>query len=92
MAPLRTSQKVLFLSLSAPHHPLNDKTLSRWLMDLLDMSGIDTKRFKSLSTRGAAATLWRDRSLSLAQILSRADWSSRYGIYEKFYCSLVARV
>ena len=75
----------MFLSLTAPHHPVTAKTLARWLLEVLTMAGVDTTRFKAHSIRGAAAALWHEHGLSLSQICKKADWSTQSGVYQSFY-------
>ena len=81
---LSPQRKTFFASYVKPHQSITAKTLSRWVLDLLDKSGVDTATYKSHSTRAAASTMFH-KSLSAIEICQKADWSQTSGVYQKFY-------
>ena len=83
--PQRTKDP-LFLGLRPPHLPVTARTLARWLTALMSQAGIDVSIFCQHSTRAASANFQqKEMKLSVKEILVRADWSSKSGIFEKFY-------
>ena len=69
--------------------PVAKSTISRWLKDLLFLSGIDTNMFSGGSTRGASTSAAARRGASVSQILGAGDWSN-LGTYSRFYSREVA--
>ena len=74
----------LFLSILSPHKPITSSTLSRWIKCILKDSGIDTSTFKGHSTRSAATSAARNKSVSVMDIMKVADWSNS-NTFTKFY-------
>ena len=64
--------------------PVARATISRWIKEIMDLSGIDTSFFAPGSTRGASVSAAARRGASLEQILGAGDWS-RLGTYQRFY-------
>ena len=81
LAPERTS---FFVSFRKPHGSVTAKTLSRWLLTVMEAAGIDTSQWKAHATR-SAASCFRKKTLSCAELLKVADWSSSGNVYQKFY-------
>lgn len=79
----RTSTK-LFLSFIKPHRPVTGATLARWLVTVLDLSGVNTKLFKAHSYRSASTSDARSKGVSLADIMRTANWKST-SVFAKFY-------
>ena len=79
--PKRTS---FFVSFRKPHGSVTAKTLSRWLLTVMEAAGIDTSQWKAPATR-SAASCFRKKTLSCAELLKVADWSSSGNVYQKFY-------
>jgi len=52
----RGVENQLLLSYIRPHKPVSTRTVSRWLTDVLKLSGIDTDTFTGHSTRSAASS------------------------------------
>jgi len=74
----------LFLALVKPHGPVAPSTISRWLRELMQWSGVDTTKFKGHSVRGAATSKVWNAGMSVAQILEKANWS-RANTFWRFY-------
>ena len=73
----------LFLS----HHtglPVTRSTISRWIKEVMTLSGINTDMFLPGSTRGASASAAERRGASVQQILGAGDWTN-LGTYQRFY-------
>ena len=83
----------LFLTLNPPYMPVGSATLSRWLRDLLCLSGVDVGAFAPHSTRSASASYHKtENNLSAAQICKLADWSNSSGVYKLFYERFVIQI
>ena len=53
---IRRQNSQLLLSFIKPHGPVSTPTISRWIMIVLNLSGIDTKIFTGHSTRRASSS------------------------------------
>ena len=73
-APHRKEQKQLLLSYIAPHKAISRDTLARWTLTVLNLAKIDTNKYKSHSTRGAAASAARYSGIHLNLIMKQAGW------------------
>lgn len=67
-----SKQFVLFKTYKA----ITSFTIARWLKLVLNLSGIDTSKFKAHSYRGASSSAAKMGGMSLNDILKTADWSS----------------
>ena len=76
-------EKPLFLSYVHPHKPVTSQRLAHWVKDLLVEAGVD-QSFKAHSVRGASTSAAMARGVSLADILSTADWSKE-STFRRFY-------
>ena len=76
--------KQLLLSFVKPHLPISRDTLSRWTLLMLQLSGIDTTKYKSHSTRGATASAAKRLGVPTNLILKNASWKSAES-FAKFY-------
>jgi integrase len=75
----------LFLSLDKPYRPISNQTISRWLKEVLKLSGIDTNLFKAHSFRGAATSKAYSEGCNIDNIFKRAGWSNNSTMFAKFY-------
>ena len=64
--------------------PVQRATISRWLRQVMELSGIDISTFKPGSTRGASSSMARRQGATPDQILKHGDWSN-LGTYQKYY-------
>ena len=69
--------------------PVARGTISRWVKEVMRLSGIDTSTFLPGSTRGASASAAARRGASVSQILGAGDWTN-LGTYQRFYQRQVA--
>ena len=79
-----SSRNILFISYIKPHKAIKTSSISRWLKDVLRLSGTDTSQFSSHSTRSASSTFAANCGVSISDIMKVADWS-RAGTFKKFY-------
>ena len=56
--------------------PVTRNSISRWLKEVMSLSGIDTTYFKSHSTRGASTSKAKRRGANPNQIILQGDWTS----------------
>ena len=77
-------RRAFFVSYVKPDSAVAAKTLSRWVVTLLEAAGVDTSQYKAHATRSAAGALL-SKSLNSVQICKLADWSATSGVYQKFY-------
>ena len=81
---LRGTESQLLISYMKPHKKVVSSSVSRWIMAILKMAGIDTERFKAHSTRGAATSASAKVGVATRDILATAGWSSE-STFSKFY-------
>ena len=78
----------LLLSHVSPHGPVAVGTVSRWLMELLGLAGIDTGKFSGHSTRYASTSKAKSVGIPLKEIVKRGQWSSD-SMFRNRYCQEV---
>ena len=59
-------------------------TIARWIKACLQEAGIDVTIFQAHSTRAASSIKAALSGLTVEEIMSAADWSSK-GTFQKFY-------
>ena len=64
--------------------PVARNTISRWLTDVMSLSGVDTTYFKGHSTRGASVSKAKSRGATPNQIIAQGDWT-RVSTFERNY-------
>ena len=74
----------LLLSFAKPHNPISRDTLSRWTLEVMKLSGVDTTKYGGHSTRGATTSAARRLGVPLNQILRQASWKSATS-FARFY-------
>ena len=72
----------------ATYNKVTTGTVARWLKLVLNLSGIDTDKFKAHSYRAAFASAAFNSGCSLKRILDTADWLSEKN-FRKFYFSVL---
>ena len=86
-ADLRTlvqDKNPLFIACVKPHKPVSSSTISRWIRNLVEKSGIDVSIFKSHSTRAASTSAATKPGVSTRDIIKTANWSSE-STFKRFY-------
>ena len=76
--------QLLFLSILKPHKPVTRSTLTKWILKMLKLSGIDVTKFKSHSMRSASSSKVASLGLQTKDILKMGNWSSA-SVWQKFY-------
>jgi hypothetical protein len=64
--------------------PVQRSSISRWIRQVMELSGIDISTFKPGSTRGASASMAVRQGATPDQIMRHGDWSN-LGTYQRFY-------
>ena len=64
--------------------PVKRASISRWIREVLSLSGIDITTFKAGSTRSASTSAAARFGASPEQIIKQGDWSN-LGTYQRFY-------
>ena len=88
--PLRATKfSPLFISTkkaknSIYHDPVVKRTVANWVLKMLDLSGIDTKKFKAHSLRSSSTSKVANEGIKVGDILSMGNWSSE-SVWQKFY-------
>ena len=80
----RNRHSQLLLALVKPFKPVSTSTVSRWLVDMLSLAGIDTQTFKAHSTRSASVSKANTLGVSLTEIIKRGQWTTD-STFRKFY-------
>ena len=71
------------LGLIKHHKPFTSSKVSRWIVDMIGQSGVDTDVFKTYSTRSAATSKASSTGVFLTEIIKRGQCSST--TFKKFY-------
>ena len=74
----------LLLSFIKPHKGVTTQTISRWILEVLDSSGINTEVFTSHSTRSASTSKAKASGVSSNDTIKRGNWT-KTSTFEKFY-------
>ena len=74
----------LILSYIRPHNPVSSSTIARWIIFVMNASGVDTTQFSAHSTRGVSVTSARNFGVSIADIQKCADWRTQT-TFTRFY-------
>ena len=77
-------RSAFFVSYVKPHGAVSPKTLSRWILAVMESSGLDISAWKAHSSR-AAASCFLKKSLSCGELLKLADWSEASNVYKIIY-------
>ena len=75
--------KQLFLS-HRTGKPVTRASISRWIREIMYLSGVDTSTYAPHSTRGASISEATRRGASPAKIMAQGNWTN-LGTYQRFY-------
>lgn len=89
--PIRKREDQLLLITRAPFSTASHDTISRWTIQILPYSGIDTDEYGSHSTRGAATSLATTLGVDIDVLLKHASWKNAE-TYAKYYNKTIRRV
>ena len=79
----KIDSKQLFLS-HRTGKPVKKQTISRWIREVMEMSGIDTSKYAPHSSRGASISEATRRGASVDKLMKQGNWSN-LGTYSRFY-------
>lgn len=79
------SEETLILTYKKPHNAASSQTISRWVKQTLEESGIDTTYFFGYSAKHASVSAARRKGLSIETIRQTAGWSKNSNVFAKFY-------
>ena len=65
----------LFLGVNNPHKPVTKSTLTKWILKMLTLSGIDVSKFQAHSLRAASSSKVASLGLTTADVLKMGNWS-----------------
>lgn len=82
---LRGNNDHLFISFRKPYKSVCSQTLSKWIKNTLNESGIDTSIFSAHSTRHASTSAASRLGVNIDAIRSTAGWSGTSNVFGKFY-------
>ena len=83
-AILRDEETNILIATTKPHKKVAISTVSRWLKDVLQLSGINSDILKAHSTRSASISKAFLKSASIEEIMKTAYWSNE-STFQKFY-------
>ena len=83
-AILRDEETNILIATIKPHKKVAISTVSRWLKDVLQLSGINSDILKAHSTRSASISKAFLKSASIDEIMKTAYWSNE-STFQKFY-------
>ena len=90
--PLCSDDNSFFISFVQPHKSVKPCTLARWMKQILSVAGIDISMFSSHTVRSASAAFMRDQlNYSIKEICAVANWSTKSGVFQKFYDRYVVK-
>lgn len=75
----------LFITTTSPYRRATSQTLSKWLVKLLDLSGVNTDVYKSHSFRHSSTSKAFKKGVSVNSIYNAAGWTSKSRVFGKFY-------
>ena len=67
---------MFFISYAPPYKPVSSGTLARWVSDILQKAGINTKTFKNHHLRSAWTRNAFSGCLSLTEFSKAAGWTN----------------
>ena len=82
---INSKSSKLLISFKKPFNPVSAQTISRWIKDVLENSGVDTNIFAAYSTRHASTSAAKRKGISIDTIKSAAGWSKDSETFAKFY-------
>lgn len=81
----RRNVKSLFISHKRPFKAVRTPTLSRWVKEILNRSGIDTDIFSAHSTRHASTSAAHRKGINIDLLRKTVSWSEKSETFRRFY-------
>ncbi|XP_076236334.1 uncharacterized protein LOC143180473 [Calliopsis andreniformis] len=82
---LRKDITYLFISYKKPFKAVSSQSLSRWIKNILEKSGINTNVFTAYSTRHAATSAANRSGINIDLIRKTAGWTAKSKAFANFY-------
>lgn len=82
---IRSNCDQLFITFKKPHKHVSSQTISRWIKETLNKSGIDTSIFTAHSTRHASTSAASRLGVNIDVIRKAAGWSETSKTFAQFY-------
>jgi len=82
---LRGDTDHLFISFNSPYKAVCSQTISRWLCEVLKLSGIEGEKYKAHSFRHASTSKAEAIGVYMDTIMSRIGWSQKSNTFARFY-------
>ncbi|CAG9138031.1 unnamed protein product [Plutella xylostella] len=80
-----TSSDHLLITVKRPHRNATAQSISRWIKQVLQESGVDAAVFSAHSARHAATSAAHSAGLSLDLIRKTAGWTASSSTFAKYY-------
>ncbi|OXA55413.1 hypothetical protein Fcan01_08961 [Folsomia candida] len=81
---IRNSDNI-FITTTKPHNAASSQTLSRWLVNVLKLAGIDVGIFHAHSFRHASTSKASQFGVNMDTIIKRVGWAKGSQTFAKFY-------
>lgn len=81
---IRKSEQ-LFVTINRPHDSASTKTISRWLVNTLELAGVDISKYTAHSFRMTGSSQALQNGVPSNIIMERVGWSSKSDTFAKFY-------
>ena len=81
---IRGKEKSLFITIKKPFKCPETPTVARWVKDILQLAGVDMKKFTPSSVRSASTSKAQLQGVTLDFIMKNAGWS-RETTFTRFY-------
>lgn len=82
---LRKEVNQLFVSFAKPHKSVTSQTISRWLVEVLKLAGIDTDVYSAHSFRHASCSKAAKNGVAVDSILKCVGWSKNSQVFANYY-------
>lgn len=82
---IRSHANRLFITFKRPYHAASSQSISRWIKQTLEDSGINTNIFSAHSTRHASTSLAERQGINIDIIRKTAGWTKSSCSFAKFY-------
>jgi site-specific recombinase XerD len=82
---IRKDKDKLFLGIVKPHNPVSSQSISRWLVEVLKLSGIDSSKFHAHSYRHASTSKAESAGVNIDTIFKRVGWTSKSKMFARYY-------
>ena len=82
---IRQECSTLIITLKKPYHAASTASISRWIKQVLNDSGLDTTKFTAHSTRHASTSKASKGGINIEVIRKTAGWTNRSSTFARFY-------